>query len=303
MVFLNLNLVLFAILRHLKRRLLKINTKKYEKTKRVDITISQQLRFYEKPKMGKYWKIYNLACSSLACKASQASYTQVTEYPNKGVVSSERRVEMDAKEILVYMKQAEMQCELILEAGQELDRAIKQLQDWSEDWDCQRRACEDMYDSVHLILIHTNQLSRIFWPAKCCGELGLELCHRAMALRAEIDLPDLHHPLRNEALWRHADEFDHSVRDTNSSMRRYNAHHLTSFNQVITWMDNEAMFCWLEPANKSFVFHTEEFALAQLLDAAQQVQQNIQHYIKKQYQPSLSLAKPALYQYEKQWAN
>jgi hypothetical protein len=42
-------------------RLLKINTKKYEKTKRVDITITQQLRFTSKPKMGNYRKIYNLA--------------------------------------------------------------------------------------------------------------------------------------------------------------------------------------------------------------------------------------------------
>ena len=86
---------------------------------------------------------------------------------------------MDAKEILLHIKQAELQSELIVEAGQELDRAIKQLQDWSEDWDCQRRACEDMYDAVHLILIHTHQLSRIFWPAKCCGEQGLDICHRA----------------------------------------------------------------------------------------------------------------------------
>ena len=207
---------------------------------------------------------------------------------------------MDAKELLVFMKQAELQAELIAEAGQQLDRAIKQLNDWSEDWDCQRRACEDMYDAVHLILIHAHQLSRIFWPAKCCGELGLELCHRAIALRSEINLPDLRHPLRNEALWRHAVDLDHSVRD-NHSMRRYNAHHLTSFNQVITWMDNEAMFCWLEPATKIFVFHTEEFDLAELLQAVLEVQQAIQHLLKKQHQPNLSLAKPAFYAYEKQW--
>ncbi|MBG5987090.1 hypothetical protein I5F07_19800 [Proteus vulgaris] len=56
------------------------------------------------------------------------------------------------------MKQAELQAELVVEAGQQLDRAIKQLHDWSEDWDCQRRACEDMYDAVHLILIHSYQL-------------------------------------------------------------------------------------------------------------------------------------------------
>ncbi|WP_127023266.1 hypothetical protein [Rheinheimera mangrovi] len=211
---------------------------------------------------------------------------------------------MDAKEILLHIKQAELQSELILEAGQELDRAIKQLHDWSEDWDCQRRACEDMYDAVHLILIHTYQLSRIFWPAKCCGEQGLELCHRAMALRGEINLPDLNHALRNQALWRHADELDHSVRDSsNNKLRRYNAHHLTSFNQVITWMDNEAMFCWLEPASKTFVFHTEEFNLAELLDAVRQVQLAIQHYLKKQHLPNLSLARPAFYQYQKQWAN
>ncbi|MCC4099605.1 hypothetical protein LL060_00855 [Escherichia coli] len=32
---------------------------------------------------------------------------------------------MDAKELLVYMKQAELQAELVVEAGQQLDRAIK----------------------------------------------------------------------------------------------------------------------------------------------------------------------------------
>jgi hypothetical protein len=208
---------------------------------------------------------------------------------------------MDAKEMLVHLKQAELQCEFILDAGHELDRAFRQLQDWSEDWDCQRRACEDMYDAVHLLLIHANQLSRIFWPAKCCGELGLDLCHRAMALRGEINLPDIRHPLRNEALWRHANELDHSVRD-NCSTRRYNAHHLTSFNHVITWMDNEAMFCWLEPASKIFVFHSEEFALAELLDGVQKLQQEILHYLKKQQQPNLSLARP-VYSFEKQWAN
>ena len=86
-------------------------------------------------------------------------------------------------------------------------------------------------------------------------------------------------------------------------MRRYNAHHLTSFNQVITWMDNEAMFCWLEPATKIFVFHTEEFDLAELLQAVLEVQQAIQHLLKKLHQPNLSLAKPAFYAYEKQCAN
>jgi hypothetical protein len=70
---------------------------------------------------------------------------------------------------------------------------------------------------------------------------------------------------------------------------------------VITWMDNEAMFCWLEPANKIFVFHTEEFALVELLDVVHQVQKEIQHYLKKQYQPNLSLAKPAFHSYDKQW--
>lgn len=44
-----------------KCRLLKIDTKKYEKTKRVDITLTQQLRFKGEPKMGNYRKIYNLA--------------------------------------------------------------------------------------------------------------------------------------------------------------------------------------------------------------------------------------------------
>jgi hypothetical protein len=68
-------------------------------------------------------------------------------------------------------------------------------------------------------------------------------------------------------------------------------------------MDNEAMFCWLEPSCKTFVFHTEEFNLAELLDAVRQVQLEIQHYLKKQHQPNLSLARPAFYQYQKQWAN
>jgi hypothetical protein len=209
---------------------------------------------------------------------------------------------MDAKEILVDIKQAELQTELVLDAGKELDRAIRQLHEWSEDWDCQRRACQDIYDAVHLILIHSNQLSRIFWPAKCCGELGLDICHKAMALREEIHLPDLQHPLRNEALWRHAGEFDHSVRDKGAT-RRYSAHHLTSFNQVITWMDNEAMFCWLEPSTKIFVFHSEEFALTELLDAVQQLQHNIRQYLKKLQQPNLNLAPLDFYHYEKQWAN
>ncbi|MDT1852440.1 hypothetical protein, partial [Acinetobacter baumannii] len=121
-----------------------------------------------------------------------------------------------------------------------------------------------------------------------------------MALRSEINLPDLNHPLRNEALWRHADELDHSVRD-NTALRRYQAHHLTGFNQVITWMDNEAMFCWLEPASKTFVFHAEEFALAQLLDAVHQVQQDIQNFLNKQHQSNLKVAKAGVHHYEKQW--
>ena len=209
---------------------------------------------------------------------------------------------MDAKEIQLHLKQAELQCELIVEASKELEQAIRQLQLWSEDWDCRRRACEDIYDAVHLALIHCCQLSRIFWPVKCCGELGLDLCHRAMTLRSEINLPDVRHPLRNESLWRHAADLDHCVRD-NSLIRRYNAHHLTSFDQVITWMDNEAMLCWFEPDRKVFVFHTAEFALTELFEAVLQLQHDIQIYLKKQLQPNLSLAKVPVYGYEKRWAN
>lgn len=198
---------------------------------------------------------------------------------------------MDDKELLVHIKQAQLQAELALEAAALLDRAITQLHDWSGDWDYQRRACEDLYDAVHLLLIHTNQLSRIFWPAKCCGEQGLELCHRAMALREEIGLPDLNHPLRNEILWRHAQDLDHSVLDTHSA-RRYKAHHLTGFNQVITWMDNEAMLCWLEPNTKVFVFHTEEFYLPELIAAVQLLHQRIHFYLDKHNPPSVMVTKP-----------
>jgi hypothetical protein len=63
------------------------------------------------------------------------------------------------------------------------------------------------------------------------------------------------------------------------------------------------MFCWLEPDTKVFVFHTEEFALAELFDVVFQLRHDIQHYLKKQHQPNLSLAKPATYKYEKRWAN
>lgn len=209
---------------------------------------------------------------------------------------------MDDKEVLLYIKQAELQTEFIVEAGQDLERAIRQLREWSEDWNCQRRACQDIYDAVHLVLIHCHQLSRIFWPAKCCGEQGLDSCHRAMAIREAINLPDLVHPLRNEALWRHAEELDHSVREK-TAIRRYSAHHLTSFNQVITWMDNEAMFCWFEPATQIFVFHSEEFAISELLDSVLQLQKEIQGYLKKSQQTAMNLGSQGQCHYEKQWAN
>jgi hypothetical protein len=209
---------------------------------------------------------------------------------------------MDDKTLVLHMKQAELQTELISEAGQELDRAIQQFQEWSSDKDCQRRACEDIYDAVQLILIHSYHLSRIFWPAKCCGEQGLELCHRAMALRAEINLPDLQHPLRNEALWRYAEELDHTVRDKTLA-RPYYVHHLASFNQVITWLDNEAMLCWLEPNSKTFVFRDQSFDLLTLQEIGQQLQQDVQCYLKKQLQPNLGVPKAAVYFYEKHWAN
>ena len=61
------------------------------------------------------------------------------------------------------------------------------------------------------------------------------------------------------------------------------------------------MFCWLEPASKTFVFHTEEFALAQLLDTVHQVQQDIQNFLNKQLQPNRNMAKAGVYHYEKQW--
>lgn len=209
---------------------------------------------------------------------------------------------MDDKEVLLYIKQAELQTEFILEAGQDLERSIGQLRDWSEDWNCQRRACQDIYDAVHLVLIHSHQLSRIFWPAKCCGEQGLDSCHRAIAIREAINLPDVEHPLRNEALWRHAEELDHSVRD-NAAVRRYSAHRLTSFNQVITWMDNEAMFCWFEPATKIFVFHSEEFAISELLDSVLQLQKEIQSYLKKSQQPAINLETQGQNHFDKQLAN
>jgi len=185
---------------------------------------------------------------------------------------------MDDKDMLLHLKHAELQCEFILQANLNLDRSVKQMQDWSEDWDYQRRGCEDIYDTIHLMLIHYHQLSRIFWPAKCCGEQGLDLCHRAMALRSEINLPDLNHPLRDEKVWRHATEFDHSV--AGSDGRRYSAHHLTSFNQVITWMDNEAMLCWFEPATRAFVFHEEEFLLPDIVDVVTRLQKDVQCYLR-----------------------
>lgn len=219
----------------------------------------------------------------------------------QGLIRFTRSGAMDAKELLLYLRQADLQCALIIEAGQELDRAIRQLREWSEDWDCQRRACDDIYAAIHVLLHHSYQLSRIFWPAKCCGAEGLELCHRAISLRSEINLPDLHHPLRNEVLWRHAHEFEHCGNESHKS-RHQRAHHLATLDQVITWMDSEACFCWLEPDSKTFVFHGEEFALAELLQTALGLQNDVQSYIRKQYKPSLSVARTSSYQHEKRWA-
>lgn len=189
---------------------------------------------------------------------------------------------MDTKELLLYLRQAQLQCELIMQSGQQLDNAIKQLQDWSEDLSCQRRACEDMYHAVHFIMIHCYQLSRLFWPAKCCGEVGLDNCHRAMTLRTEINMPDLQHPLRNEALWRHAEALDYSVSEANS-LQRFKQHHVTSVNHLITWMDSEAMLSWFDPVTRTFVFHNEEFALTELLTSVKQLQQDILHYLHNQH--------------------
>ncbi|WP_337840206.1 hypothetical protein [Rheinheimera sp.] len=186
---------------------------------------------------------------------------------------------MDDREIEWQLTEAQIQANAVLMCYRLVKEQVGQCEDYAEDVSDQHRLCDGLYQSIHSLLWHHHQLSRVFWPAKCCGETGLELCHKAMVLRAELDLPDVQHPLRNETLWRHGAELYRVVHEQTDP--RYQMHHVASENKVITWMDNDAMFCLYEPATERFMLHGDEFFLVSLCELASElhlmIQQRLDH--------------------------
>ncbi len=181
---------------------------------------------------------------------------------------------IDDKEIEWQLTDAEIHANAVLMTHRKLKEQVQQLDNRSEDTSEQRRLSDELYLSIHLLLWHYHQLSRVFWPAKCGGETGLELGHKAIALRAELDLPDLQHPLHNEKLWAHSEELYRVVHEHTET--HYQVHHFSAENQVITWMDDDAMFCLYEPVSDRFVLHGDEFMLAELFEQASSLQLAIQ---------------------------
>lgn len=178
---------------------------------------------------------------------------------------------MNGREIAVYLREAETQCRLAIGAVIALNNAMQadsKNEDGTQDWEKFEYIQGEIFRSIHSILTHASNISRIFWPSEGGGERAAKRKERGRVLRQRVGLPDENHPLHKRTLRDHLEHFDERIdhwRET--SVRKNYAQDLVGPKGMIAGFEDTDMMRWYDPERKSFLFRGEEFDIQELVSA------------------------------------
>ena len=178
---------------------------------------------------------------------------------------------MNSREITVYLNEAETQCRMAIGAVIALNNAMQAEstnEDGTQDWEKFKSIQGEIFRSVHSLLTHASNISRIFWPLTGRGQKAETRGNRGKILREKVGLPDENHPLHKRTLRDHLEHFDERIdhwRET--SIRKNYAQDLVGPKGMIQGLEETDMMRWYDPERKCFVFRGENFDIQELVSA------------------------------------
>jgi hypothetical protein len=182
---------------------------------------------------------------------------------------------MNGREISVYLREADTQCRLVIGAVVALNNAMEAASRESggpTDWQRFEFVQGEIFRSLHSLLTHASNVSRLFWPPAGKGAVAQKREERGRLLRQRVGLPDDSHPLKTRTLRDHLEHFDERIdhwRET--SVRKNYAQDLVGPKGMIVGLEETDMMRWYDPSQKRFMFRGESFDIQGLVAALDQL--------------------------------
>lgn len=178
---------------------------------------------------------------------------------------------MDGHEKSIYLGEVASQCRYALGAVAQLNEALKaihQCQEKSLDWQQRGFVLGEVFRSIHSLLTHASNISRIFWPPNGSGKASRIRVERGWELRTYIGLPDDQHPLKKRTLRDHLEHFDERLdhwRET-SKRRNFAQDNIGPWGSIAGIEESDVMR-WFDPNARRFIFRGESFDIQELVSA------------------------------------
>lgn len=176
---------------------------------------------------------------------------------------------MDGHERSIYLGEVAIQCRYALGAVAQLNNALNSLNQCEAPLDWQQRGFVqgEVFRSIHSLLTHASNISRIFWPPKNSGKTSLIRIERGRDLRTYIGLLD-DHPLKKRTLRDHLEHFDERLdhwRET-SKRRNFAQDNIGRWGSIAGIEESNVMR-WYDPNARRFIFRGESFDIQELVSA------------------------------------
>jgi hypothetical protein len=189
-----------------------------------------------------------------------------------------------------YLNEAARQCTFALNAKRGLDNVLGRLRAaaWSEDRGKYGTLHAEVFRSIHSLLTHASNVSRLFWPAPPRRKTGeskaayRERCAcdpklmRGRDLRDAVGLPQHGHTLRSRQMRDHLEHFDERLDDWQRASKNMNF-----FNDYIgpvggiSGVDPTDQMRWFDPTTYHLWFRGEEYDLSAVAAAVEDVRDRI----------------------------
>ena len=176
---------------------------------------------------------------------------------------------MDGRDVGIYLMEAETQCRLVHGAVLALNQALQanaQKPEGEINWEQMAYVQREVFRSLHSLLTHASNVSRLFWPPGGDNPAAMKRKERGRMLRSKVGLPDDGHPLHKRTLRDHLEHFDERIdlwRET--SVRKNYVQDAIAPKGSIQGLEETDMMRWYDPAAKTFRFRGEEYNIQELV--------------------------------------
>ena len=180
----------------------------------------------------------------------------------------------------VYLFEAVKQCRYGLNAHEALQQVLARLFKTPVvvDVDTRNTLQNEVFRSLHSLLTHASNVSRLLWPApqrspkgKSNADYAARVAKhrpsvRATALRSAARLPE-EHPLKSREIRDHLEHFDERLdRWAETSVGRNMAQDVIGGENMIPGLADEDMMRWYDPTTHSLRFQGAKYEIRPITD-------------------------------------